>query len=118
MHVLDTIPPLLRIIDLALKEETPQGSVYERCYVIGANLNKWVELSTKFAEVFHARGLIPSPIPRSVKREEVDDGGEIAMLMARDQLFLSERAEKTLGYKPRQKPLVEDLQTAMAEFEL
>ncbi|OBT94643.1 hypothetical protein VE01_07983 [Pseudogymnoascus verrucosus] len=118
MHVLDIIPPLLRMIDLSLQEETPQGSVYERCYIIGANLNRWIELSAKFAEVFHARGLIPSPIPKSIKREDVDDGGELAMLMSRDQLFLSERAEKTLGYKPTQKPLVEDLQTALEYFDL
>lgn len=118
MHVLGTIPPVMRMIGLSLKEETPQGIVYERCYIIGANQNTWIELSTKFAEVFHARGIIPSPIPKSVNSREVDDGGEILMLMARDQLFLSERAEKTLGYQPTQKPLLEDLQTALEYYEL
>ncbi|KAK9319840.1 hypothetical protein V1517DRAFT_26496 [Lipomyces orientalis] len=117
MHVLDTIPPLLRMIDLALKEDTPQGSVYERCYIIGANLDRWIDLSTKFAEVFYAKGVISSPVPKRVKLEEAGKG-EIVDLMARDQLFLSHRAEATLGYNPTHPPLLEHLEEMLHDYSL
>jgi hypothetical protein len=112
MHVLDTIPPVLRMLDLALKDKTPQGSVYERCYIIGANLDKWIDVSTKFAAVFHAQGIISSPVPKRVKAEDAGSG-EIIFLMQRDMLFLSERAERELGYKPQQMPLLKHLETAL-----
>lgn len=105
------------MIDLALEEDTPKGSVYERCYIIGASLDRWIELSTKFAEVFHAKGVISSPVPRRVKLEDAGEG-EIVDLMSSDQLFLSERAELTLNYKPTQKSLLEHLQNALDEYSL
>ena len=117
MHVLDTIPPVLRMIDLALKEETPQGSVYERCYIVGANVDKWIDLSTKFAEIFHAKGIISSPVPRQVKLEDAGEG-EITMLMSKDLLARSERAESKLGYKPTQKSILQHLDTALDEYTL
>lgn len=117
MHVLDTIPPILRMLDLALEDNPPRGTVYERCYIIGANLDKWIDLSTKFAAFFHAKGIISSSIPKQVKVEDAGSG-EIIDLMRRDQLFLSERAERELGYKPQQKPLLEHLEAALNDYDL
>ena len=117
MHVLDTIPPVLRMIYLAMKEETPQGSVYERCYIVGANVDKWIDLSTKFAEIFHAKGIISSPVPRQVKLEDAGEG-EIIMLMSKDLLARSERAESKLGYKPMQKPILQHLDTVLDDYTL
>lgn len=76
-----------------------------------------INLSTKFAEVFHAKGIISSPVPKQVKAEDAGSG-EIISLMCSDQLFLSERAERVLGYKPQQKPLLEHLEAALDDYTL
>jgi hypothetical protein len=109
VHVLDVIPFILQVLDLSMKEDTPQGCVYERCYIIGANENRWKDVSAIFAQNLHSRGIISSPEAKSVTLEG-SGGGEISDLMASDMFLKYDRAKK-LGYKPTQQSLVEHLKT-------
>lgn len=105
------------MIDLSLKQPTPKGSVYERCYIIAANADPWLAVSTKFAEVFHAKGVIDSPVPRRIRPEEAG-GGEIPMLMARDIFVKCQRAEKELNFRPVQETLSGNLAKTFDEYSL
>jgi hypothetical protein len=113
LHVLDVIPFVLKVLNLAMSEDTPQGSVFERCYIIGANEDKWKDVSGVFAENLHARGIISSPKPKSVTLEG-SGGGEISGLMASDMFLKYDRATK-LGYKPTQESLLEHLKKVFDE---
>jgi hypothetical protein len=107
------VPFLLQVLTLAMSEDTPQGSVYERCYIIGANEDKWKDVSAAFAENLYARGVISSPKPRGVT-QEASGGGELSGLMASDMLLKYDRATK-LGYNPTHESLLEHLETVFEE---
>jgi nucleoside-diphosphate-sugar epimerase len=107
IHVNAIAPFVLLMLDLALKEEKPNGSVYERCYIIGGQEVAWKEVAEIFARVFHARGLVASPEPKSVELSDAGEG-EIPMLMASSVKFISPRAE-ALGYKHEYEGLEEFL---------
>jgi hypothetical protein len=108
LHVNAISPFVLQMLALALSESTPQGSVYERCYLIGGKEMNWKEASNGFARVFHAKGIVPSPEAKSVRREEAGEG-EIPFLMASDMRFVSKRAER-LGYKNDEMDLLQFLE--------
>ncbi|EXJ61426.1 uncharacterized protein A1O5_11741 [Cladophialophora psammophila CBS 110553] len=107
LHVNAIAPFMLKVLDLALQDDTPQGSVYERCFLIGGEEIPWKNASEAFAKVLHTEGLVPSPQARSVTLEEAGEG-ELPMLMASNVMFASRRAEK-LGYKHNEVGLVEFL---------
>jgi hypothetical protein len=113
IHVEDVHPFVLKVLDMAMKKE-PEGSVYSRVYIIGANENNWKDISTKFAREFHAKGIISSPEPRSVKWEDVGVG-EIANLMGANLAFKSDRATR-LGYKPTHPNLFDSLHEVVDYF--
>jgi hypothetical protein len=107
LHVGAISPFVLQVLDLALRDETPQGSVYERCYLIGGQETPYKEVSNAFAKVLHAEGVISSPHAKSVSLEESGEG-ELPMLMASNMRFVSDRA-KSLGYKNEEVGLLEYL---------
>lgn len=116
LHVEECPPFIVKVLGLALATKEPEGSVYSRCYIIGANNDAWKDVSTAFAQLFHSKGMIDSPVPRSVSREEAGEG-EIPMLMSKNMLFKSERAEK-LGYKPTHPSLIEHLRKGLEDYSL
>ncbi|KIW78506.1 hypothetical protein Z517_08343 [Fonsecaea pedrosoi CBS 271.37] len=107
LHVNAIAPFMLKVLDLALHEEYPQGSVYERCFLIGGPEVSWKKASDAFAKTLYAEGIVREPRARSVALEEAG-GGELPMLMASNMRFVSRRAEK-LGYKHNEVGLVEFL---------
>jgi nucleoside-diphosphate-sugar epimerase len=107
VHVDAISPFMLQVLDLTLREETPQGSVYERTYLIGGQEMPWKDASEAFAKVLHEEGVISSPEAKSVSLEEAGEG-EVPMLMASNMRFVSNRAKK-LGYRHDQPGLVEYL---------
>ncbi|KIW24385.1 uncharacterized protein PV07_10103 [Cladophialophora immunda] len=107
LHVNAIAPFMLKVLDLALHEDTPQGSVYERCFLIGGPEIAWKEASEAFSKALHAEGIVPSSQARSVTLEEAGEG-ELPMLMASNVKFVSHRAEG-LGYVHNEVGLVEFL---------
>ncbi|OAP56050.1 hypothetical protein AYL99_09229 [Fonsecaea erecta] len=107
LHVNAIAPFMLKVLDLTLREDTPQGSVYERCFVIGGPEIAWKDASAAFAKALYADGIVSSPQARSVTREEAGEG-ELPMLMSSSVKFVSRRAEK-LGYQHNEVGLVEFL---------
>ncbi|MCJ1386941.1 hypothetical protein MMC17_010070 [Xylographa soralifera] len=115
IHVRDIAPFVLKVLERAMTGG-PEGSVYSRCYILGSNDHTWKEVSTAFAKVFHARGLIAAPEAKSIRREEGGEG-EIVDLMAGNVNIKCDRAV-ALGFKPVQPTLLEHLQEALADYEL
>ena len=107
LHVKAVTPFMMLVLDLALREEIPQESVYERCFLIGRKELLWKVASNAFARALHAEGLASSPEAQSVTQEGAGQG-ELPMLMASNMRFVSPRAEK-LGYKNEEMDLVECL---------
>lgn len=105
LHVKDISPFVLLVLDLALRETSPSGSVYERCFIIGGQETTWKETSDVFARVLHAEGLVASPKAKSVNREGAGEG-ELPMLMSSTMRIVSDRAKK-LGYKNEEVSLAE-----------
>ncbi|KAJ9607273.1 hypothetical protein H2200_008346 [Cladophialophora chaetospira] len=107
LHVRSITPFMLKVLDHALQEQSPQGSVYERCYLIGGQEVPYKEVSEAFAKLFYAEGLTSSSEAKSVPLEEAGEG-ELPMLMASDMRFVSNRA-KALGWKHDEVGLIEYL---------
>jgi nucleoside-diphosphate-sugar epimerase len=107
LHVKAVSPFVLLVLEQALRDEQPQGSVYERCFLIGAHHIPWKDAAEAFARRLHADGVVSSPEARSVSLEEAL-GGELPMLMASDMKFVSRRAER-LGYRHEEVGLEEYL---------
>jgi hypothetical protein len=97
LHVKVITPFVLKMLDLSLKPDAPQGSAYERTYAIGGTEIEWKDVSNVFAKAFYAKGIIDSPEATSIRLENAGDG-ELPELMARDMRFVGPRAER-LGYK-------------------
>lgn len=110
LHVKAITPFMLKVLDLALREDTPQGSVYERTFLIGGPAIPYKVAGEAFAKYLHTQGVVSSPQARSVTKEEAG-AGELPMLMASTMRFESNRAKK-LGYKNEEIGLVEYLEAA------
>jgi hypothetical protein len=107
LHVKDVTPFVIQLLALSLREDSPQGSVYERCFIIGGQEVPWKAASNAFAQALHARGLVESPTAKRVTLENAGKG-EIPMLMASNMRFVSHRAER-LGFQNKEAGLVEFL---------
>jgi hypothetical protein len=116
IHVEDIPPFILQVLDLALKEKEPKGSVYSRIFIIGGQDNTWKEVSTAFAQAFHAKGVVDSPVAKSVSRPEAG-GGEIPDLMAKGLHIKMDRA-KRLGFKATHPSLLDHLHQALEAYDL
>lgn len=88
---------MLLVLESVLREETPRGSVFERCFLLGGKELPWKRASEAFARSLHAEGVVAAPEARSVTLAEAGEG-ELPMLMASDMRFVSPRARR-LGYK-------------------
>ena len=109
LHVGAITPFLLKLLNLALQEQGPQGSVYERCYLIGGRETGYKKVAEAFAKLFYWEGVISTPQAKSVSLEEAGKG-ELPMLMANEMRFVSNRA-KALGYKHEEPDLIKYLST-------
>ena len=107
LHVKDVTPFVILLLSLSLRDDSPKGSVYERCFLIGGQETPWKIASEAFAQALHAKGLIKSPTAKQVDLENAGEG-EIPMLMASNMRFVSQRAER-LGFRSREAGLVEFL---------
>jgi hypothetical protein len=107
LHVKDVTPFVILLLSLSLREDSPKGSVYERCFIIGGIETPWKVASEAFAKAFHAKGLIKSPTAKRIGLEDAGEG-EIPMLMSSNMRFVSPRAER-LGFRNREAGLVEFL---------
>jgi nucleoside-diphosphate-sugar epimerase len=108
LHVKDVARFVSLILAQALKEEV-QGSVYERCFLIGGAEVQWKSVARAFANVFHSKGVISDPEAKSVALNEAGRG-EIPMLMASDMRFVGPRA-KRLGFQATEATLLAYLET-------
>jgi len=106
LHVKDVTRFMLLVLALSLRE-TPQNSVYERCYIIGGQELPWKTVAHAFAKAMHVKGLVKTPEAKKVKLEDAGEG-EIPMLMASDMRFISQRAER-LGYQVKEGGLLDFL---------
>jgi nucleoside-diphosphate-sugar epimerase len=97
IHANSAVTFVLRILELALKDNESKGSVYERAYFIGGKETAWKDMANAFAKVFEENGIVKEGVARSVGLEEAGEG-EIPMLMARDMRFVGPRAI-SLGYR-------------------
>ncbi len=105
IHVDAVVSFTLKVLDLSLEPSAPQGSSYERTFIIGGPDITWKEVAEVFAKAFHAKGVIASPDSRSVSLAEAGQSG-ITDVMSHDMRFISPRAER-LGYKYDQPDLSE-----------
>jgi nucleoside-diphosphate-sugar epimerase len=98
LHVEDFPPFALKVVEEALRTDTPKESVYARCYIISSQAMPWKTVSGAFAKLLHAQGVVASPEARSVPLEQAGEG-ELPNLQAGSMLLRGERA-KRLGFKP------------------
>jgi nucleoside-diphosphate-sugar epimerase len=106
LHVKDVTRFMLLVLKLSL-HETPQNSVFERCFIIGGQEMPWKTVAHAFAKAMHLKGLVKQPEAIKVKLEDAGEG-EIPMLMASDMRFISQRAER-LGHQTKEADLLEFL---------
>ena len=112
LHVEDFPPFVLKVVDEALKNPEPTGSVHSRFYIITSQETTWKETSTAFAKLFHAQGIVSSPLARSVPLAEAGSGELPDLLQGGSMLLKNDRA-KRLGWKPVKEGLVEYLEKEM-----
>lgn len=108
IHVADFPPFVLNVLAEALKTPKPTGSVYSRFYIATSQANTYKDISTAFAKLLHAQGVVNTPLPKSVALEEAGSG-EMPNLQASNMLLLPDRATR-LGWKPVQEGILEYLQ--------
>ncbi len=99
---------MLKVLENALKAETPKGSVYARCYIVSSQATPWKIVSGAFAKLLYSQGVVDSPEAKSVRLEEAGEG-ELPNLQAGSMLLKNERA-KRLGFKPVKEGVVEFLE--------
>jgi nucleoside-diphosphate-sugar epimerase len=109
LHAEDFPPFMLKVVDEALKNPEPTGSVYSRFYIITSQELTWKETSTAFAKLFHAQGIVSSPEAKSVPLAEAGSGELPDLLQGGSMLLKNDRA-KRLGWKPVKEGLVEFLE--------
>jgi nucleoside-diphosphate-sugar epimerase len=61
LHVEDFPPFVLKVVDEALKNPEPTGSLYSRFYIVTSQETAWKDASNAFAKLFHAQGVVSSP---------------------------------------------------------
>lgn len=108
LHVEDFPPFVLKVLEEALKTDEPKESVYARCYIVSSQATPWNVVSSAFAKLLHAQGVVDSPEARSVPLEEAGEG-ELPNLQAGSMLLANERA-KRLGFRPVKEDVVEFLE--------
>lgn len=108
LHVADFPPFVLKVVDEALKNPEPSGSVYSRLYIVSSQETSWKETSTAFAKLLHAQGVVSSPEAKSVPLAEAGSGELPHLLQGASMLLKNDRA-KRLGYKPVKESLLEYL---------
>lgn len=109
LHVADFPPFVLNVLAEAFQTPDPTGSVYSRCYFATSQGNTYKDISTAFAKLLCAEGVVNSPFPKSVPIEEAGSG-EMPNLQASNMLLRNDRAIK-LGWKPVQEGILEYLQS-------
>ena len=72
------------------------------------------EIASTIAPVLHAKGVMPSPVPRSVPREEAGEG-EVPTLVGANMLIKGDRAA-AFGFKPTARPLLEHIREDLANY--
>ena len=108
LHAADFPPFVLKVIDDALKNPEPTGSVYSRFYILSSQETTWKETSNAFAKLFHAQGIVATPEARGVPQAEAGTGELPHLLQGAIMLLKNDRA-KRLGWKPVQPSLLEYL---------
>lgn len=103
----------MKILNLAVTESAT-GSAYSRYYIIHSQANTWKEIASALAPVLHARGVLPSPDPRSVPIEDAGDG-EVPKLLGANMLIKGDRAA-ALGFKPTARPFLEHIREDLANY--
>jgi hypothetical protein len=114
IHSEDIHPFILQVLDMAMTTE-PENSPYKRTYIIGSNNDNWKDISTAFAKGFYAKGVVSSPEPKSIKREDAGEG-EIANLMGANMTIKCDRAIR-VGFKPTHPTLLEHVAEALSFFD-
>jgi len=109
IHVKAVTSFTLKLLDLSQEPSSPQGSSYERTFIIGGPDITWKGAAAAFSKAYHAKGLIASPEPRGVSFAEARGAG-IQGIMSCDMRFISPRAER-LGYKYDQPDLLQYVRT-------
>lgn len=99
---------MIKVLDEALRTDTPEESVYARCYIASSQATPWKIVSAAFAKLLHAQGVVDSPEARSVPLEQAGEG-ELPNLQAGSMLLKNERA-KRLGFKPVKEDVIEFLE--------
>ena len=109
IHVEDFPPFVVKVVDEALKNPEPSGSVYSRFYITSSQPTAWKDASNAFARLFHAQGIISSPEAKSVAFGEAGNG-ELGHLLQPSSMLLRNDRAKRLGYKPVKESLLEYLE--------
>lgn len=109
LHVEDFPPFVLKVIEEAMQNPEPKGSVYSRFYIITSQATTWIDTSNAFARLLHAQGVVSSPEAKSVPLAEAGSGELPHLLQGASMLLENDRA-KRLGYKPLKEGLLEWLE--------
>lgn len=103
----------MKILNLAVTEQVT-GSAYSRYYIVHSQANTWKEIASALAPVLQARGVLPSPGPRSVPMEQAGEG-EVPKLLGANMLIRGDRAA-ALGFIPTARPLLEHISEDLANY--
>src|SRR5436305_4184221 len=103
----------MKVLNVSITEPVT-GSAYSRYYIAHSQTNTWKEIASALAPVLHARGVLPSPEPRSVPIEQAAEG-EAAMLLGANMLIKGDRAV-ALGFKPTARPFLENIREDLANY--
>ena len=109
LHVEDFPPFVLKVLEEALKNPEPTGSIYSRFFIVTSQETTWKETSNAFARLFHVQGNISSPEAKSVPFGGAGNG-ELAHLLQPSSMLLKNDRARRLGYKPVKEGLLEYLE--------
>jgi hypothetical protein len=95
--VLDVVPFIMKIIELAAQPGPAKGSVYSRWYNVETAKVAWKDLATELAKIMFSKGIFSSPEPKSVPIDQAGEG-EVKYLVAANMLMDTKRSAG-MGFK-------------------
>jgi nucleoside-diphosphate-sugar epimerase len=110
-HAADGVEFLSKIVTIAGTQQ-PEGSPYERYYILEGERVSWKDLSTALAKVLFEKGLVKEKEPKAVPAEDAGQG-EIGALLSSNMLVNGERS-KRIGYKHAQPSILVQLREDLA----
>ncbi|KAI9708952.1 MAG: hypothetical protein M1820_003646 [Bogoriella megaspora] len=116
VHVVDVADFIVKLIDLAVSGP-PDGSVYERFYIVENSAVSWKALQTEFAKVLYRKGVITSPVAESISFEKANGYHRSCRILGANMLMKGPRGIR-MGFKATHRDILEQIDEDIDQFDI